>query len=211
MSSINKSPEHSMTTLLHINSSARSNGNANQFADRFVAEWIKHHPQQQVVQRNLTAQPVPHLAEETINAFFTPPDQRTEQQRAAIKLSDELVAELFAADIIVIGVPMYNFGIPSTLKAYFDHIARAGITFRYTPNGPEGLVNGKKVYIVAARGGSYSGTPGDTQTAYLRNFLGFLGMTDVTFIYAEGLNLGDEAKARAETAAHAQIHELAAA
>lgn len=200
-----------MTTLLHINSSARTNGNANQLADKFVAEWAARHPRQQIVQRNLTAQPVPHLTEETINAFFTPADQRNAKQRDAIKLSDELVAELFAADIVVIGVPMYNFGIPSTLKAYFDHVARVGITFRYTSSGPEGLVNGKKVYIVAARGGSYSGTPGDTQTAYLRNFLGFLGMTDVTFIYAEGLNLGEEAKARAETAAHAQIRELAAA
>lgn len=200
-----------MTTLLHINSSARTNGNANQLADKFVAEWAARHPRQRIVQRNLTAQPVPHLTEETINAFFTPADQRNAKQRDAIKLSDELVAELFAADIVVIGVPMYNFGIPSTLKAYFDHVARVGITFRYTSSGPEGLVNGKKVYIVAARGGSYSGTPGDTQTAYLRNFLGFLGMTDVTFIYAEGLNLGEEAKARAETAAHAQIRELAAA
>lgn len=200
-----------MTTLLHINSSARTNGNANQLSEQFVAEWAANHPDHRIVRRNLTTQPVPHLAEATINAFFTPADQRTDAQREAVRPSDELVAELFAADIVVIGVPMYNFGIPSTLKAYFDHVARAGITFRYTSDGPEGLVKGKKAYIIAARGGAYSGTPADTQTAYLRNFLGFIGITDVTFIYAEGLNLGDDAKARAETAAQARIRELAAA
>ena len=200
-----------MTTLLHINSSARANGNANQLTDDFVREWSARHPDHRIVRRNLTAQPVPHLAEETINAFFTPSEQRTDAQREAARLSDELIAELYAADVIVIGVPMYNFGIPSTLKAYFDHIARAGITFRYTPTGAEGLVKGKKVYVVAARGGVYSGTPADTQTAYLKTFLGFIGIEDVTFIYAEGLNLGDEAKARAEAQAQTCIRELAAA
>lgn len=200
-----------MTTLLHINSSARANGNANQLSEQFVAEWAAHHPEDSIVRRNLTAEPVPHLAEEAINAFFTPTEQRSDAQREAVRLSDELVAELFAADIVVIGVPMYNFGIPSTLKAYIDHIARAGITFRYTSDGAEGLVKGKKAYIVAARGGAYSGTPADTQTAYLRNFLGFIGITDVTFIYAEGLNMGDEAKARGESQAQACIRELAAA
>lgn len=200
-----------MTTLLHINSSARANGNANQLSEQFVAEWVDHHPDHNIVRRNLTVQPVPHLTEETINAFFTPAEQRSDTQREAVRLSDELVAELFAADIVVIGVPMYNFGIPSTLKAYIDHIARAGITFRYTSDGAEGLVKGKKAYIVAARGGAYSGTPADTQTAYLRTFLGFIGIEDVTFIYAEGLNMGDEAKARGESRAHACIRELAAA
>lgn len=200
-----------MTTLLHINSSARSNGNANQLADKFVDEWLVRHPDDKVVRRNLTAQPVPHLSEQTINAFFTAAEQRSAEQRDAVRLSDELITELFAADIFVIGVPMYNFGIPSTLKAYFDHIARAGITFRYTDNGPEGLVKNKKVYIVAARGGKYSGTPADTQTAYLRDFLRFIGIEDISFVYAEGLNLGDAAKARAESAAHEQIRELAAA
>lgn len=200
-----------MTTLLHINSSARANGNANQLTDQFVSEWINGHPDHRVVRRNLTEQPVPHLAEETINAFFTPAEQRTATQREAVRLSDELIAELFAADVVVIGVPMYNFGIPSTLKAYFDHIARAGITFRYTADGPEGLVKNKKAYIVAARGGVYSGTPADTQTEYLKTFLGFIGIEDVTFIYAEGLNLGDEAKARGEAQAQHCIRELAAA
>lgn len=200
-----------MTTLLHINSSARINGHANQLSDDFVREWLSRHPDSRVVRRNLTTQPIPHLSEETINAFFTPVEEHTEAQRAAVRLSDELIAELLAADVIVIGVPMYNFGIPSTLKAYFDHIARVGVTFRYTPEGAEGLVKGKKAYILAARGGVYSGTPSDTQTEYLRSFLGFIGIDDLSFIYAEGLNLGDEAKAEAERAAQARIRELAAA
>lgn len=200
-----------MTTVLHINASARANGHANQLSERFVSEWLARHPGDRVVRRDLTTQPVPHLSEATINAFFTPADQRTAEQAEAVRLSDNLVAELQSADIIVIGVPMYNFGIPSTLKAYFDHIARAGITFRYTAEGAEGLVKGKKVYIIAARGGIYSGTPADVQTPYLRNFLGFIGIEDISFIYAEGLNLGDEAKARAELAAEERIRELAAA
>lgn len=200
-----------MTTVLHINSSARTNGHANQLTDAFVREWAAKHPDHRIVQRNLTVEPIPHLAEETINAFFTPAEQRTDAQREAVRVSDELVAELFAADVVVIGVPMYNFGIPSTLKAYFDHIARAGTTFRYTSNGAEGLVKGKKVYIVAARGGVYSGTPADTQTEYLKTFLGFIGIEDVSFIYAEGLNMGDEAKARGEAQAQRCIRELASA
>jgi Acyl carrier protein phosphodiesterase len=113
--------------------------------------------------------------------------------------------------VIVIGVPMYNFGIPSTLKAYFDHIARAGITFRYTANGPEGLLKGKRAVILAARGGIYSGTPRDTQTAYLRDFLAFVGITEVEFIYAEGLAMGGEQAERAELTAQKCIHTLAAA
>ncbi len=125
----------------------------------------------------------------------------------SVAKSDELVAELQAADIVVIAAPLYNFGISSQLKTYFDWIARAGVTFRYTANGPEGLVTGKKVFVVSARGGKYLGTPNDTQTPYLKTFLGFLGMTDVSFIHAEGLNMGPEA----ETAALAAAREAIAA
>ncbi len=110
----------------------------------------------------------------------------------------------------MIGVPMYNFGIPSTLKAYFDHIARAGLTFRYTENGPEGLLTGKKAYIFATRGGQYAGTALDTQSAYIRDFLAFLGITDVEFIYAEGLNMGAEIKEQALVTAQARLEALAA-
>src|SRR5207253_2256294 len=200
-----------MATVLQINSSARTGGNANQLAEKFVADWLEQRPEDRAIRRDLTANPIPHLTEETLNAFFTPAEQRDEALQAAVKLSDDLVAELLAADVLVIAAPLYNFGIPSTLKAYFDHIARAGITFRYTAQGPQGLLRGKRVCVLAARGGNYSGTPMDTQTSYLRNFLGFLGMDDVTFIYAEGLALGEEAKGRAEAAAHRQIRELVAA
>ncbi len=124
--------------------------------------------------------------------------------------SDALVAELRAADVIVIGLPMYNFGVPSTLKAYFDHVARAGVTFRYTAQGPEGLLEGKKAYVVATRGGKYSGTPQDLQSAYVRQFLGFVGITEVEFVYAEGLALGDESRAAALAEAGGRLQRLAA-
>ena len=119
---------------------------------------------------------------------------RTPEQQAFIDESDRLIKEISDADVVVIGLPMYNFGIPSTLKAYFDQIARAGITFRYTDNGPEGLLTGKKVFVFAARGGMYAGSPLDSQTSYVRDFLGFLGMNEVEFVYAEGLNMGETAK-----------------
>ena len=118
--------------------------------------------------------------------------------------------EQIDADVLVLGVPMYNFGAPSTLKAYFDRIARAGVTFRYTASGPEGLLTGKKAYIFATRGGLYAGTPLDSQTTYVRDFLGFLGITDVEFIYAEGLNMGEPSKQAALANAQERLEELAA-
>lgn len=121
-----------------------------------------------------------------------------------------LVAELRAADVLVLGVPMYNFGIPSTLKAYFDRLARAGVTFKYTETGPVGLLTGKKAYVLAARGGMYQGTPKDSQTAYLKDFLSFIGIDDVTFVYAEGLNMGEAGRDAALVAAHQQIAQLTA-
>jgi FMN-dependent NADH-azoreductase len=155
--------------------------------------------------RNLQAEPLPHLDDAVLGAFFTPADQRTAEQAAIAARSDALIAELQAADIVVIGAPMYNFGVSSQLKTYFDFIARAGVTFQYTANGAEGLVKGKKVYVVSARGGKYLGTPGDSQTPYLKTFLGFLGMTDVNFIYAEGLNMGADAAQAALAAAREAI------
>lgn len=198
-----------MQTLLQINSSARSNGNANALADQFTREWLAAHPQDQLIKRDVGADPLPHLSEQLIGAFFTPADQRSAGQAALVQRSDALIAELQAADVLILGVPMYNFGIPSTLKAYFDHIARAGITFRYTAHGPEGLLKGKKAYVLAARGGLYQGTPKDTQTGYLRDFLAFIGITDLEFVYAEGLNMGEASQQQAHTAARQRIAELA--
>lgn len=200
-----------MTTLLKINTSARANGNANRLADEFVAAFQAAQPGTEVRSHDFGRNPLPHLGEDEITAFFTPAEQRTPAQQELVRLSDELIAELQAADVLVLGVPMYNFGIPSTLKAYFDRIARAGITFKYTAEGPVGLLTGKKAVIVAARGGLYAGTARDSQSRYLQDFLGFLGITEVEFIYAEGLNMGDESRAAAEAGARQQIHELIAA
>jgi FMN-dependent NADH-azoreductase len=148
------------------------------------------------------------LDEPALGALFTPAEQRTPEQAARVALDDALIAQLQAADAIVLGVPMYNFGVPVQLKTWIDAIARAGVTFRYTANGPQGLVTGKKVYVALARGGLYRDTPADSQTPYLKNVLAFLGMTDVEFIFAEGLAMGAESASRAFADAAAQIDEL---
>ena len=200
-----------MSTLLKINASLFSaNGQSSQLAERFAAAWQASHPGSRIVERDLAANPVPHLDGARFMAFLAKPEERSAEQQAVVDFSDALIAELRAADVIVIGLPMYNFGIPSQLKAYFDHLARAGVSFRYTATGPEGLITGKKAYILAARGGVYAGTPKDSQTAYVRDFLGFIGITDVEFIYAEGLNMGDESKHTALAQAHQAIAELTA-
>ena len=200
-----------MNTLLKINASLFSaNGQSSQLTERFAAAWQASHPGSRVVERDLAANPVPHLDGARFMAFLAKPEERSAEQQAVVDFSDALIAELRAADAIVIGLPMYNFGTPSQLKAYFDHIARAGVTFRYTANGPEGLITGKKAYILAARGGIYAGTPKDSQTAYVRDFLAFIGITDVEFVYAEGLNMGDESKHAALARAHQAIADLTA-
>jgi FMN-dependent NADH-azoreductase len=157
-----------------------------------------------------SAEPVPHLNGERFGAFIAKPEERTDAQHAVVAYSDALIDELKRADIVVLGLPMYNFGVPSQLKAYFDHIARAGVTFKYTATGPVGLLTGKKVYVFATRGGLYAGSPLDTQTGYVRDFLGFLGMNDVQFIYAEGLAVSPESRQAGLAKAAAEIASLAA-
>ena len=200
-----------MSTLLKINASLfSSHGQSSQLTERFVTTWLDNHAGASVVTRDLAAEPVPHLDGARFMSFLAKPEERSAEQQAVVAFSDALIAEVQNADVIVIGLPMYNFGVPSTLKAYFDHIARAGVTFKYTATGPEGLLSGKKAYILAARGGMYAGTPKDSQTTYVRDFLAFLGITDVEFVYAEGLNMGDDSKSAALAAAHGQLAELAA-
>jgi FMN-dependent NADH-azoreductase len=201
-----------MTTLLQINASINDdNGQSSQLANQFVAAFHTRYPEAKIVARNVAAaDPVPHLNAERFGAFITKPEERSAAQRAVVAYSDTLINELKHADVIVLGLPMYNFGVPSQLKAYFDHVARVGATFRYTDKGPVGLLTGKKVYVFAARGGVYAGTPLDTQTSYVRDFLRFLGMDDVEFVYAEGLAISPQSKDEGLSKALAEIARLAA-
>ena len=201
-----------MTTLLQINSSINNgDGQSSRLANQFVAAFHESNPKATIVVRDVAAaEPVPHLNAERFGAFITKPDDRSAAQRAVVAYSDTLINELKQADVIVLGLPMYNFGVPSQLKAYFDHIARIGETFEYTEKGPVGKLTGKKVYVFAARGGVYEGTPMDTQTSYVRDFLRFIGMSDVEFIYAEGLNMGPQSKQTAIAKAEAEIARIAA-
>ncbi len=201
-----------MTTLLQINASINSgNGQSSQLADQFVAAFRRRNPAAKIVVRDVAAsEPVPHLNAERFGAFITKPEERSAAQHAVVAYSDTLIEELKQADVIVFGLPMYNFGVPSQLKAYFDHIARAGVTFKYTDKGPVGLLTGKRVYVFAARGGLYAGTPLDTQSSYVRDFLRFLGMSDVEFVYAEGLAISPQSKQAGLAKAVAEIASLAA-
>jgi FMN-dependent NADH-azoreductase len=198
-----------MKTLLVLKSSIYSDsGESSRLTDAFVQTWRTQEPDGRVIVRDLAADPVPHLTAARFGAFLAKPEERTADQQSVIDDSDALVAELREADVIALGVPLYNFGVPSTLKAYFDHVARAGVTFRYTANGAVGLLTGKKAYVFAARGGLYAGTPLDTQTPYVRQFLAFLGITDVEFVYAEGLAIGAESKTTSLTRARAALEAL---
>jgi FMN-dependent NADH-azoreductase len=201
-----------MTTLLQINASINNdNGQSSQLANQFVAAFHKRRPEARIVVRDVAAvDPVPHLNAERFGAFITQPEKRSAAQRAVVAYSDILISELKQADVIVLGLPMYNFGVPSQLKAYFDHVARAGVTFQYTEKGPVGLLTAKKAFVFAARGGVYAGTPMDTQTNYVRDFLRFLGIADVEFVYAEGLAISPEHKEAGLAKAVAEIARLAA-
>ncbi len=198
-------------TLLQLKTSIFGEaGQSSRLADAFVARQLAAAPGTEVIVRDLVREPVPHLTAERFGAFLAKPEARTPEQRAVAAYSDRLIDELQRADTIALGLPMYNFGIPSMLKAYFDHVARAGVTFRYTDRGPVGMLTGKKAWVFATRGGRYAGTPQDMQTGYLRSFLAFLGITDVEFVYAEGLAVSDASKAAALAAAATEIERTAA-
>lgn len=198
-----------MKTLLQIHTSLNgSDSLSSSLAGEYVARWRRENPGGHVIERDLARDPVPHLSAATFAAFLAGDDERGPMQAAAVARSDELVRELKVADEIVMAVPMYNFGIPSTLKSYFDHIARAGVTFRYTDNGPVGLLSGKRALLVATRGGRYAGTPLDTQTQYLKTFLSFVGIDDTRFVYAEGTAMGEDDLSAALAAARSRIAAL---
>jgi FMN-dependent NADH-azoreductase len=198
-----------MQTLLQINSSIYNGaGQSTQLANRFVDTFLRRYPETRLLKRELARDEVPHLTAERFSAFQLKAEERNTAQYEAVAYSDALIDELRQADVIVLGLPMYNFGVPSQLKAYFDHIARAGVTFRYTANGPEGLLKGKKAYVFAARGGVYAG--GDSETRYVRDFLRFLGIEDVEFVHAEGLALGEQSRSQSLTSATSAAERLAA-
>ncbi|MFA7268921.1 MAG: NAD(P)H-dependent oxidoreductase [Sterolibacterium sp.] len=192
--------------ILQINASARREGaNSTYVANSIVARLLKTNTDARLMLRDLASDPHPVLDEEALGALFTSADQRTPAQAARVALDDALIAKVQAADVLVLGVPMYNFGVPVQLKNWIDAIARNGVTFRYTANGPEGLLKGKKVYVALARGGRYRGTESDSQVPYLKTVLSFLGMTELHFIYAEGLNMGAEAAQQGFAEAEADI------
>lgn len=199
-------------SILHIDSSPLGDRSVSRkLTAKVLAELQANHPDTKIITRDLGTSPLPHLTGITVGAFFTPAEQRNEALNEALKLSDEVIDELFAADVIVIGAPMWNFGIPSSLKAWIDHIARAGRTFKYGASGPESLLpSGKKVIIVSSRGGIYSSGPMvvmDHQETYLKAVLGFIGLHDVSIIRAEGVAMGEEAVKTAMHSAERQLVE----
>jgi FMN-dependent NADH-azoreductase len=199
-----------MTNVLIIDSAATGDKSVSRkLTSEFETQLRVRDPQVRIVHRDVGRETIPHLTEETVSAIRGAPE--TDAGRVTQALSDQLIAELQAADLIVIGAPMYNFGITSTLKAWFDHVLRAGITFRYTAEGPEGLVTGKRAVVVEARAGLYSEGPAsvmDHQEPHLRTLLGFMGITDVTFVRAERLAFGPEAASAAVTEAIAQLDAI---
>ncbi|MEY3975271.1 MAG: hypothetical protein RLZZ33_326 [Pseudomonadota bacterium] len=195
-----------MKTLLHVRSSLFGDqGQSAVLAADLISQWQARNPGARVIVRDLIATPLPHLDAERFAALNSKPEVRTHSQQRIVAESDALIAELREADQIVLAAPMYNFAIPSQLKSWFDHIARAGVTFRYTESGAEGLLGGRPVTVLATRGGFYAGTPADSQTPWLATMLGFLGLTEVTFIYAEGIAVSADRKAEALREARAQI------
>ncbi len=205
-----------MSNLLFVTSSLfGADSKSRLVADEFVAAWRRANPAGTVVRRDLAPDAIPHLSREALDAAARPAAERTPTQRQAAALADRLIEEVEAAAVIVVAAPMYNFSIPSTLKAWIDHIARAGRTFRYGVNGPEGLLKGRRVIVFTARGGIYGGdSPArglDFQEPYLRAMLAFLGLDDVTFVHAEGLKISPETAAAGLASARRAAATLLAA
>jgi FMN-dependent NADH-azoreductase len=202
-----------MFKVLVLHSSLSGDGSvSNVVVEEAVRQLSVGHPGLEVLRRDLAAQPIPHLTPATVAGVRAQP--KTSAETHTRSLSDELIAELFAADVIIIGAPMYNFSIPSTLRTWFDHVLRPGVTFSYSAAGPQGLVTGKRVIAVESRGGLYSEGPQvaqDFQEPYLRQLLGFIGLTDVSFVRAEKIGYGAEARAAAIAGAFASLFEFTGA
>ena len=197
-----------MRNILVINSSAAGDDAASRVLVRSVVEALERDaPGATIVQRDVGREPIPHLTADGLGGIGRG-EAQTPGARRTRALSDALIAELRAADVIVIGAPMYNFGMPTTLRAWFDHVLRPGETFAYSEAGPRGLLEGKRAIVVESRGGEYSSGPAraiDFQEPYLEHLLGFMGIDDVTFVRAEKMGFGPEARAAAMAAAEAMI------
>lgn len=197
-----------MKTILVIKASILGdNGNSNALLDAHVAELTRANPNAKIVIRDVGGDGIPHLDGNRVAAFFTPQSERTPEQQHVDDFSMSLIEELKQADSVVLGLPMYNFGVPSQFKSWFDHIARAGITFNYTENGPVGLLNDKPVTVIAARGGIYAGTENDTVTPFIKLIFGLIGIRSLSFVYAEGLNISDDDKTKAMAAARQTLQQ----
>ncbi|MCV2889396.1 FMN-dependent NADH-azoreductase [Ruegeria aquimaris] len=190
-------------TVLHIDASARRQGSTTR---ELSGDIVRRLTPARIIRRDLST-PLPLLTEAWVNANFTPADSRTEEQRKTLALSDQLVQELKDADTIVIGLPIYNFSVPAAFKAWIDLVARAGVTFAYSENGPKGLLTGKRVILAVASGGTQVDSDIDFATGYVRHVLGFIGITDVSVVAADRMAVDPEA---ALTAARTKIGQLAA-
>ena len=193
--------------ILVVNSSAQGEASVSSgLARTFVEQIHSIDPSVRITVRDVGSSPVPHLVADTVAGIRGAPQSEAELRTLA--LSDELIAELQAADVVVIAAPMYNFGIPSTLKSWFDHVLRAGVTFRYTEAGPQGLLKGKRAVVIESRAGVYSKGPAaasDHQEAHLRTLLAFMGIEDVTFVRVEGAAFGPDVAAQALEAARGEL------
>ncbi|AIC18684.1 FMN-dependent NADH-azoreductase [Pseudomonas chlororaphis] len=199
-----------MSRVLIIESSARQQDSVSrQLTQTFIKQWQAAHPGDQITVRDLAVTPVPHLDSNLLGGWMKPAEQRNEIEEASLQRSNELTDELLAADVLVMAAPMYNFAIPSTLKAWLDHVLRAGVTFKYTATGPQGLLNDKRAYVLTARGGIYAGSTADHQEPYLRQVMGFIGIHDVEFIHAEGMNLGGDFQEKGLNQANAKLAQVA--
>ena len=199
-----------MSQVLLITSSPRVESYSTRVG-RKLADKLASRPGSSVTVRDLSREPLPHIDDTFAVARNTPPDRLTSAQRSALSLSDQLLTELFAADTIIVAAAMINFGIPSSLKAYVDHVVRPGVTFRYGEKGPEGLVKGKKAYFVVARGGAYAQGPMQAlnfQDTYLKAALGFIGITDVEVVSIEGIAFGPEAIEKALSTALTRVEAI---
>ncbi|MBH3423039.1 MULTISPECIES: FMN-dependent NADH-azoreductase [Pseudomonas] len=199
-----------MSNVLIIESSARHQDSVSrQLTQQFISQWQAAHPADQISVRDLAVNPVPHLDANLLGGWMKPVERRSADEQASLDRSNHLTDELLAADVLVMAAPMYNFAIPSTLKAWLDHVLRAGVTFKYTATGSQGLLTGKRAFVLTARGGLHTGASSDHQEPYLRQVMGFVGIHDVTFIHAEGVNLGGDFQEKGVNHAKALLAQVA--